>query len=186
MVHIVGEGNKKMRFSRLKPIIIVLIFFSLLITCYAHNFESESLFGIEEPEEYRNPNINANKKVIDNKPIIPKPVGGYGFLNVVVESIEALNHSVISKKAERVELWLGHLLLYRLNKDDLNVRDYKTSRIFEFPSIELKTGYHFISIRLFKTGFLWKQEKYHEEIYQVGIHEGKRTTLRKKIPFLNW
>ena len=182
-----------MNFYRLKKIskaillLSVLVFFLLPIhKCCAQSFESDSLFGIEEPEAYKNPIVNDKNLSSDDKPIIPKPVGGYGFLSVTVESIEALNHSFISKKAERVEIWLGHLLLSRLNKDDRQVKEFETSRIFEFPPIELKTGYHFISIKMFSKGFVWKQEKYHEEIFQVGIHEGKRTTLRKKIPFLNW
>lgn len=149
------------------------------------SFESESIFGIEEPQDYKDSSktiYNAD----ENKLILPKPVGGNGYLHVIIESVEALNESLISKKADKIEIWLGHLLLSRLDSKDSKVFDHKSSRHFDFPVITLKSGYYFITVRVYSKGFIWKGDKYHEETYQVGIHEGKRTTLRKKIPVLNW
>ena len=150
-------------------------------------YETDSIFSLEEPIDYKNNRYLSDDLVgIEGRPLFPKPEGGYGNLHVVVESVESLNHSLISKKAERVEVWLGHILLSRLDKDDVKVLDQKTSRIFDFPVITMKSGYYFISIRLYSKGVLWKNKKFHEEIYQVGIHEDKRTVLRRKIPHLNW
>ena len=123
---------------------------------------------------------------IEGRPIGSKYQKGFGNLHIVIESVEALNHSVISKKADRVEIWLGHRLLQRLEKDDSRVLDHKTSRIFNFPLLTFENGYYFLSVRLYAKGVLWKGKKFHEEIYQVGIHDGKLTKLQKKIPFLNW
>ena len=174
-------------------IILVLILIILLPnSSFAQNlgptYETDSIFSLEEPlEELKNNRYLSDDLVgIEGRPLFPKPEGGYGNLHVVIESVEALNHSLISKKADRAELWLGHVLLSRLDKDDVKVLDQKTIRIFDFPIITLKSGYYFISVRLYSKGVLWKNKKFHEEIYQVGIHEDKRTNLRRKIPHLNW
>ncbi len=181
-------------------IFLILSAIFLCNLCYGENldyldnaFESDSLFGIEEPEEFKDSNIVITpdpdpipELKNEEKPRVPRPIGGYGNLHVIIESIEAFNHSVISKKADRVEVWLGHLLLSRLELGDVKVSEGFKSRIFDFPTITLKTGYHFISIRLYSKGVIWKNRKFHEEIYQVGVHEGKTTTLIRKVPFLNW
>ena len=181
-------------------LIVHLIFICTLIgnSCFAHDldyldnaFDSESLFGIEEPEEFKNTNNNNKVEIpelrnLDFVPRVPNAVGGWGELHVVIESVDAFNHSMISKKADRVEVWLGHLLLSRLDYGDVKVSDNKSFRIFDFPNITLKTGYYFISIRMYSNGVVWKNKKYHEKIYQVGIHEGQCTNLNRKVPFLNW
>ena len=150
-------------------------------------FDSESLFGIEEPEEFKNQNSTLPElKLLDKTPRVPKPIGGWGSLHVIIESVDAFNHSLISKKADRVEIWLGHLLLQRLDLGDVKVSDGPKFRIFDFPNITLKTGYHFISVRMYSNGVIWKNKKFHEKIYQVGIHEGQVTTLHRKVPFINW
>ena len=177
-------------------LIVNLIFICTLINncCYAKEFdyldnafESESLFGIEEPEDFKNNTPNqpeVNNEYRETR--VPKPIGGWGDLHVIVESVDAFNHSLISKKADRVEIWLGHLMLSRLDLGEVGVSDWPKFRLFDFPSIKLKTGYHFISIRMYSKGVVWKNRKFHEKIYQVGIHEGQCTTLRRKVPFLNW
>ena len=198
----------KIRFFLITNFIVI---FTLAINCcfageldYLDNaFDSESLFGIEEPEDFKNNKSNipstkndANDLKSSNSelelslrefdPRVKKPVGGWGELHVVIESVDAFNHSLISKKADRVEVWLGHLLLSRLEMGDVKVSDQKNFRIFDFPNIVLKTGYYFISIRMYSNGVVWKNRKFHEKIYQVGIHEGQCTNLHKKVPFLNW
>ena len=183
------QRTYKNNFKYLFFIFIILI--SFYQVCNAQDlpatFESESIFGIEEPEEYKsNHRLPDNLRNIEGRPLITDPIHSYGTLHVVIESIEALNNRVISKKADRAEIWLGHLMLSRLDKEDVTVLDHRTSRIFDFPLITLKTGYYFISVRLYSNGVLWKNKKFHEEIYQVGIHEGKRTTLRRKLPHLHW
>lgn len=185
---------------KIKLILLVNLFLFCTFSinsCFANDldfldnaFDSESLFGIEEPEDFKN---SKNSKLEipelrnpDFVPRVPKAVGGWGELHVVIESVDAFNHSLISKKADRVEVWLGHLLLSRLDFGDVKVSDNKNFRIFDFPNITLKTGYYFISIRMYSKGVVWKNRKYHEKIYQVGIHEGKCTNLHRKVPFLNW
>ena len=173
-----------------------LIFICILLTncCFAHEldylddaFGSDSLFGIEEPKDFQNTKVEIPElRNPDFIPRVQKAVGGWGELHVVIESVDAFNHSLISKKADRVEIWLGHLLLSRLELGDVKVSDNKNFRIFDFPNIVLKTGYHFISIRMYSNGVVWKNRKFHEKIYQVGIHEGKCTNLHRKVPFLNW
>ncbi len=152
-----------------------------------YHYEPKSYYGTEQPSELiLDQRLADYLSNIEGRPINSNHVRGFGNLHVVIESIEALNHSVISKKADRVEIWLGHLLLAKMEKDDKKVLDLNSSRTFDFPLITLKTGYYFISIRLYSKGFLWKNKKFHEQIYQVGVHEGKLTTLRRKIPHLNW
>lgn len=192
--------------SLINFLFLLIIAISFCNICYGNDldyldnaFESDSLFGLEEPEEFKDIDIKPESKsesetLIDQIPDleikkdtrVPRPIGGYGNLHIVIESIEALNHSVISKKADRVEVWLGHLLLSRLELGDVKVSEGFKSRIFDFPTITLKTGYYFISIRLYSKGVIWKNRKFHEQIYQVGVHEGQTTTLIRKIPFLNW
>ena len=150
-------------------------------------FGSDSLFGIEEPKDFKENKPETPLTLNEPRETrVPKPVGGWGELHVVIESVDAFNHSLISKKADRVEIWLGHILLSRLELGDVKVSEKKNFRIFDFPNITLKTGYHFISIRMYSNGVVWKNKKFHEKIYQVGIHEGQCTNLHKKVPFINW
>ena len=185
----------KMYKNSLKAAVIFFVFILIFSNCcYGSDldylddaFGSDSLFGIEEPEEFKN--YNSAQPEINNEyreTRVPKPVGGWGELHVVIESVDAFNHSMISKKADRVEIWLGHLLLSRLELGDVKVSDWPKFRLFDFPNIKLKTGYHFISIRMYSKGVVWKNRKFHEKVYQVGIHEGQCTNFRRKVPFLNW
>ncbi len=159
--------------------------------CYGQKslLESESLFGLEEPEEYKEstktPGFLDGEKV-EPTFILPRPIGGFGNLHVIIETIDAINEKVISQKADRAELWLGHNMISRLDVNDVKVLESGKGRYFDFPITSLRTGYYFISIRLYSNGFLWKNKKFHEEIFQVGVHEGQTTTLRRKIPFLHW
>lgn len=175
-----------------KYFLVVLVFSILIISnkqSLSHNFESDTVFGLEEPSEFKDA---ANKELLkeeikkENEILIPNPVSGYGELHIVVESVEALNHSLVSQKADRIEIWLGHIPLAKLDKKSNNVFDNGNSRVFDFPLITLKSGYYFITIRLYSNGVVSKSKKFQEQIYQIGIHEGKQTTLRRKIPVLNW
>lgn len=179
-------------YKHLKLILLsILIFFANEVICLGQQnlLESESIFGLEEPEEYKNsiktPGFLDGEK-IETPFILPRPVGGFGNLHVIIETIDALNEKVISQKADRAELWLGHNMISRLDVNDVKVFESSKGRYFDFPITSLRTGYYFISIRLYSNGFLWKNKKFHEEIFQVGIHEGQTTTLRRKVPFLHW
>lgn len=172
-------------------ILVTFLFFTFSNNCFAHQslLESESVFGLEEPEEYKEsiktPGFLNGEKV-ETPFILPRPVGGFGNLHVIIETIDAINEKVISQKADRAELWLGHNMISRLDVDDVKVLESGKGRYFDFPITSLRTGYYFISIKLYSDGVIWKNKKFHEEIFQVGIHEGQTTTLRRKVPFLHW
>lgn len=167
----------------------LIIFFASSTLLAQETSKFESVLGLEEPEDYKNRNeasefLELKEKKDEIK--LPKPIGGYGDLHIVIESINAANPRLFSKKASSIEIWLGHNRLLALDEKNPKVTDINGSRIFDFPLISLKTGYYFISVRLYSQGIIWKNKKYHEEIFQIGVHEGKRTNLRRKIPFFNW
>lgn len=117
---------------------------------------------------------------------IPEPIGGYGTLHLIVKSVYARNHKVISQKANKCELWVGNELAYSLKAEDVKYDEDKKVRFFDFPHIRLKTGYYFLSVRMYSDGAIFDKPKFHEEIFQVGIHENKTTVIQKRIPFYHF
>lgn len=172
----------------LKRLILLILLLVINVSAlYAHqgHFEDNGL-GLEEPEEYKKA-TQLPQFLEEEKPsYLPKPIGGYGTFHLVVVSVRAFNINVISQKGYRAELWLDNSLLAELDTNDVKVDNERNIRFFDFPYLSMKTGYYFIKLRLYSKGVLWKNEKFHEEIFQVGIHEGKTTSIYKKVPFLNW
>lgn len=109
-----------------------------------------------------------------------------GKLSVVIESFAAKNIKFASQVAKKVEIWIGNRCVGRLTKDSNAVTLDKGMRFFSFPLIELKTGYYFITVRLYKRGWVSGKTKYEKKTFQVGIHSGKITKIYKKIPIFLW
>ena len=181
-----------MRLSRIRIVLILFVFvFSAVCAIQAETesfFKSDSIFGIETPEDFKK-SFDLPSFLRDDEPLtysLPRPIGGFGNLHVVIETVDSVNHKVASQKAVSAELRLGHNVLSRLEASDVKVIDNNKSRFFDFPIHSLRSGYYFITVRLFSDGVMWKNRKYHDEIFQVGIHEGRTTNLRRKITFLHW
>lgn len=146
-----------------------------------------------EPQETASGTVPAPSFLRDDKNIdsferavLPEPVRGKGKLSVSIESFRGENPKRVSQGAERVELWLGDKRIGSLNKDFDGVESEPGRRIFNFPDIELESGYYFITIRLYSPGAVHGRQKSHEQTYQVGIHPDKTSRVYKRIPFFHW
>ncbi len=109
-----------------------------------------------------------------------------GDLLVTVETVREQTPKKRSILAKKVEIWEGEKLLSSLSDTDKQVESSFHHRIFRFPLIPLKNGYHFITIRAYAEGFISRDLKWKGRIIQVGIHSGRTTKLQKTLPFFVW
>jgi len=109
-----------------------------------------------------------------------------GTLSVTVESVYERTPRMYSILAKRVELWISDRRVASISKKDPGVTDGFHRRIFFFPPIAVKKGFHFVSIRAFAEGFLSREDKWKGRIIQFGIRPGKETRIRITLPFHVW
>ncbi|MBF0499385.1 MAG: hypothetical protein HQM09_04595 [Candidatus Riflebacteria bacterium] len=93
---------------------------------------------------------------------------------------------MFSMVAQRVEVWRGDVALAALNTGDKGVEEAFHRRTFVFPELTLPVGYHFLTIRLYRAGPVSHDKKWKSETFQIGIHEGKSTVIKKSMPFFVW
>lgn len=120
------------------------------------------------------------------KVVFPNLEKKRGMLSLIVESYASKNVKFTSQLAEKAELWLGDICLAKLTKASSDVVSEKRRRIFPFPAIKLAPGYYFVTVRLYKKGWVSGRSKWKGETFQIGIHPGKICKIYKKIPFLLW
>ncbi len=119
-------------------------------------------------------------------PIIPDPIEGTGKLSVTVESFAGVNPKRASQVADRAELWLGDHRISALDLNFLETTGENSRRLFQFPEITLKSGYYFVTLRLYSPGALHGRRKSYEKTFQVGIHPERVSKINKKVPFFHW
>jgi len=148
--------------------------------CVAQNFNDLTM-----PEVAIQMHSDATAAVVLEK-VLPEPVVGRGRLAVSIESFKGANLRRVSQLADRVEIWLGDKRLAALNQSDPEVVKEKNRSIFLFPEISLNNGYYFITVRLYGSAALYGRDKWHGEIFQVGIHPDKTSRVYKKVAFFHY
>ncbi|MBU1107896.1 MAG: hypothetical protein KKB51_14580 [Candidatus Riflebacteria bacterium] len=167
------------RFSLVFFTLLFHTFFSFCNTCGAQHFTD-----LVEPETVIQGQPATATPVLDEG--LPEPISGRGRLTVSIESFKGANLRRVSQLADRVEIWLGDKRLAALNHSDIEVVKEKNRRIFLFPEISLNNGYYFLTVRLYSQASLYGRDKWHGEIFQVGIHPDKISRVYKKIPFFHY
>lgn len=116
----------------------------------------------------------------------PKIERKSGKLSLVIEAYTSKNGKYSSQLAERAEVWLNDRRLASMHRLSKEVVTEKDKRIFPFPTISLPPGYYFLTVRLYKLGWISGRKKWNGETFQVGIHSGKVSRIYKKIPIVLW
>lgn len=109
-----------------------------------------------------------------------------GEISLVIETFTSKNTKISSQLAERVEIWLHDRRLASMDQFSTEVVTEKGKRIFPFPLISLPPGYYFLTVRLYKLGWISGRKKWNGKTFQVGIHSGKISRVYKKIPIVLW
>ncbi len=123
----------------------------------------------------------------DVEALLEKVPQGTGQLVLTVESFSGKDAKRVSQVADRVEIWLGARRIASLDANSPKVvEEGRRRRIFPFPPIELSSGYHFLTVRLYRKGSFSARQKWDGETFQVGIHPGRTTRLHKTIPIFLW
>lgn len=125
----------------------------------------------------------------DQPPLLPpaprKPLD-QGMLSLTIETIREQTPRMRSILAQKVEIWREEIKLAEMKQDDKGVENAFHHRTFRFPPLPLYQGYHFITIRVYAEGFISREVKWKGRLLQVGIHQGRTTTIQKLIPFFVW
>ena len=111
---------------------------------------------------------------------------GSGKVEITIESVARRSPKGVAYLADRVEIWLGTRLLTSLNADSPAVSKSDGSRLFAFAPIDLKAGYYFLGIRLYRRGALHGREKSRLYPVQIGVHPGRTSVINKQIHFFVW
>ncbi|HOY65464.1 MAG TPA: hypothetical protein PLP29_01170 [Candidatus Ozemobacteraceae bacterium] len=117
------------------------------------------------------------------KKVVPE---GEGLLDVVITTVREKTPRQISIMPSRIEIWTGDRMIASLENGEPGVENGFHRRVFRFPPISLPAGYHFLTIRGFAEGFVSREQKWKGRIIQVGIHDGKTTTLHERLPMFVW
>lgn len=161
---------------------LMLIFFLTPCFCRAQSIATSSDLT---PSFLRNAASDTSMQAFTTVEL-PDPVSGKGHLSVSIETFSARNPKRVAQHAVRAELWLGDHRLASLNDDLAQVDNEKNRRVFNFPDIEMASGYYFITVRLYSHGDLHGRRKSHEQTFQIGIHPDRISRVYKKMPFFHW